>query len=193
VLCFVLIYICSLLILDNVHHHFQAVIVIYILLLRTICSNINEIHESTKSLNISRKELVIQKKATDAFLYHVLPRHIADQFKAKSGASLHKFQCVTVLFTNIVGFTRDVRLTCDPNRMAKLLNDIEEFFDERIRSFNVYKLETMGESHMVVSGNNNNYKNTLIDPFSWLFKFRIVSEPFMIPRKPYSLTYVLSS
>ncbi|KAK2165046.1 hypothetical protein LSH36_55g00028 [Paralvinella palmiformis] len=36
--------------------------------------------------------------------------------------------------------------------MAKLLNDIEEFFDERIRSFNVYKLETMGESHMVVSG-----------------------------------------
>ena len=58
---------------------------------------------------------------------------------------------VTVYFSDIVDFTK-VTFDCSPSQVVNLLNSLYGMFDSVTEKYDVYKMETVGDSHMIVSG-----------------------------------------
>jgi ubiquitin carboxyl-terminal hydrolase 48 len=60
---------------------------------------------------------------------------------------------VTILFTDIVGFTK-ISSTCSPAQVMIMLNKLFSIFDLASERHNIYKLETIGDAYMCAAGLN---------------------------------------
>ena len=97
------------------------------------------------------KQLSKEKKRTDSLLYQLVPKQVADKLKTQKGVDAEYFKSVTILFSDICGFSQ-ITLALEPMNIVKLLNALYEAIDELLEERNVYKVETINDSYMVVSG-----------------------------------------
>ncbi|CAK8676715.1 unnamed protein product [Clavelina lepadiformis] len=135
---------------------------------------------------IEQTELYKQEKEkADDWLYQMLPKSVTDRLKAGREVSPQAFESVTVFFSDIVGFTA-LSHASQPLEVVAMLNDLYAAFDSIIDLFDVFKVETIGDAYMVVSGLPHENGNTHAREIARMaLSFRgFVKNTFKIPHLP---------
>uniref|UniRef100_A0A8D1UWP3 guanylate cyclase n=1 Tax=Sus scrofa TaxID=9823 RepID=A0A8D1UWP3_PIG len=111
----------------------------------------NQLERKKEELRVLSKHLAIEKKKTEALLYAMLPKHVANQLKEGRKVAAGEFKTCTILFSDVVTFTT-ICAACEPIQIVNMLNSMYSKFDRLTSVHDVYKVETIGDAYMVVGG-----------------------------------------
>lgn len=96
--------------------------------------------------------LRVEKSKSEKLLLNVLPRKIATLLRDENrGQIAERFDAVSVLFADLVGFTK-LSAVMDPADMVGLLNEVFSYFDSLVDKYGLEKIRTNGDNYMVASG-----------------------------------------
>ena len=97
------------------------------------------------------REMERQRARSEELLLNILPRQIADELRAQGKVEAKYYSDVTILFTDVVGFTRMFDdLSVD--RMVRVLDQLVTAFDHVVRNYGLEKLKTIGDAYMCAGG-----------------------------------------
>lgn len=97
------------------------------------------------------QELEAEKQTSDRLLLNVLPAPIADRLKGGENLIVDRFDSVSVLFADIVGFT-EVASHTSPEALVTMLNELFSMYDQLAEQHGLEKIKTIGDSYMAVAG-----------------------------------------
>jgi class 3 adenylate cyclase len=102
-------------------------------------------------LNQEKQLLEIEQMKTEKLMLNILPRPIAERLKRGEKNISGSYPDVTILFSDLVGFTKMSSKTT-ATELVRLLNDLFTRFDIRAEALGLEKIKTIGDAYMVVGG-----------------------------------------
>lgn len=103
-----------------------------------------EVEEGHEAVSKERKKNV-------SLLQLIFPDEIAEKLWLGKQVDAQSFPEVTILFSDIVGFT-SICSTATPLQVISMLESLYKVFDEFCGIFDVYKVETIGDAYCVAKG-----------------------------------------
>ena len=110
-----------------------------------------EKNELERIIRDKTEEIVLQKERAEDLVKNILPEDTAKELQTKGRASRKKYDLVTVLFSDIQGFT-EIAEHMNPE---KLLDEFDHYvmkFDKVVDEFNIEKIKTIGDAYMCAGG-----------------------------------------
>jgi class 3 adenylate cyclase len=104
-----------------------------------------------RALDREHRLLVAEQERSERLLLNILPAPIADRLKADQEVIADRFPEVTVLFADLVEYTRRSEGVA-PERVVATLNGLFTVFDELTRRHGLEKIKTVGDAYMVAGG-----------------------------------------
>lgn len=92
-----------------------------------------------------------EREKSDHLLLSIFPESIANKLRHSNQSVADSFENVTILFADIVGFTR-FSSTMNPNELVKMLDEVFSEFDNLVDKYNIEKIKTIGDAYMAVGG-----------------------------------------
>jgi class 3 adenylate cyclase len=118
----------------------------------TMAATIQEHSENLEHLVHQRtSELYAEKENSERLLLNVLPGPIAERLKLSRGIIVDRFEQVSVLFADIVGFTT-MSQKMPPEAVVNMLDELFSLFDRLAEEHGLEKIKTIGDAYMVVAG-----------------------------------------
>ena len=102
-------------------------------------------------INKRTEDLIIEKEKTEALLANVLPKNTASEIMEKGKATKIKYNFVTVLFSDIQGFTK-IAEEMNPEVLIDELDKFFFYFDSVVEKFGIEKIKTIGDAYMCAGG-----------------------------------------
>jgi class 3 adenylate cyclase len=96
-------------------------------------------------------ETEVERQRSERLLLNVLPEPIAERLKGGETSIADHFPSVSVLFSDIVGFTA-LSTAISTRELIEILNDIFSTFDRLAAKHGLEKIKTIGDAYMVVGG-----------------------------------------
>jgi len=107
--------------------------------------------ERTAQLSQSNCQLAVEQEKSDKLLLNILPETIANQLKEGQNSIADGFAEATILFADLVDFTK-LSEKMPPAQLVALLNEIFSRFDSLTEKHGLEKIKTIGDAYMVVGG-----------------------------------------
>lgn len=109
------------------------------------------IREQLKEIELAKAKADAKHQATEQLLHNVLPPSIANKMLDGNKLIAEKLPCVSVLFADIVEFTKlSQRIT--PEELVEGLDGIFSEFDALAEKHGLEKIKTIGDAYMNVFG-----------------------------------------
>jgi len=101
----------------------------------------------------ARAEAVAQHEhaRSESLLANILPATIAERLKSNPRRIADSFSEATILFVDIVGFTK-LSEAMTPEALVDLLNNVFSEIDDLTEKYALEKIKTIGDAYMVVAG-----------------------------------------
>ncbi len=97
------------------------------------------------------QELSLEQARSEKLLLNILPKSIADRLKDNDMRIADSHESVTVLFADVVGFTK-LTATMPPAELVELLSQLFSRFDQLAEKHGLEKIKNIGDGYMVVGG-----------------------------------------
>ncbi|MCK6405639.1 MAG: adenylate/guanylate cyclase domain-containing protein [Rhodocyclaceae bacterium] len=117
-----------------------------------------EKEKAARRLDEAHRLLQIEQERSEKLLLNILPGPVAERLKNSSQTIADGFADVTVMFADIVNFTR-VAEGLTPQQVFAMLNRIFSSFDELAEKYGMEKIKTIGDAYMVAGGLNSEFAN----------------------------------
>ena len=102
-------------------------------------------------INKRTEDLIIEKEKTENLLANVLPKNTASEIMEKGKATKIKYNFVTVLFSDIQGFTK-IAEEVNPEVLIDELDKFFFYFDSVVERLGIEKIKTIGDAYMCAGG-----------------------------------------
>lgn len=128
--------------------------------------------------------LVEEKLKAEELLYQFVPKSIASLLKEGQTVEPEAFDCVTVFYSDIVGFT-SLSSESSPMQVIDFLSDLYLCFDETLEQHDIFKVDTIGDAYIVASGlPQRNEGKHVIEIACAALELRERLAKYKIPHKP---------
>ncbi|MDF2741905.1 MAG: domain S-box/urea transporter, urea binding protein [Actinomycetia bacterium] len=104
-----------------------------------------------RALDAEHRLLLAERERSERLLLNVLPAPIAARLKRGEEVIADGFPEVTVLFADLVDFTRRSQETT-PERVVRVLDDLFSALDQLAERHGLEKIKTVGDAYMAVGG-----------------------------------------
>lgn len=100
---------------------------------------------------LALEALTFEKDRNEKLLLNILPARIARRLQQEETSIAERFEDVSVLFADIIGFA-EFAATISPKEQVNLLNQIFGQFDRITKQYQLETIKTLGERYLVVGG-----------------------------------------
>ena len=123
---------------------------------KTLQTKVNrELEEQVRkrTIDIEHQKEVIEneKEKSEILLLNILPKATADELKVKGYSTPRDFDAISVLFSDVKGFT-SISEELTAVELVRKLDEVFQAFDDIVLKYHLEKIKTIGDAYMCASG-----------------------------------------